>query len=307
MTDRVTTRFQKLLKGPQLLVMPGGFSPLMARMAEAVGYQSFHMAGSQISAYIYGFSDVGLLTRDEMVRNAHNVAAACDIPILADADTGYGNALNVYHTVQEYVRAGAAGLHIEDQESPKTSGTGEGKRCISLPEAIGKYKAAVAAKNEMDPDFVVCARCDLIGVEGGSFEAAVERCIAYAEEAKVDAVWINNVQKIEDIAEACRQIPAPVIPLYSGPQPQPSLEQLQEAGAAVGIFPSLTSSAGLQPTWDLLHDFKDRGVEALLERRAADRKSAWGAVRSDDLTSVTHETAKEIEEAFIPKDVQRKY
>ena len=131
MADRVTTKFQKLLNDPELLVMPGGFSPLMARMAESVGFKSFHMAGSQISAHVYGYSDVGLLTRDEMARNAHNIASACDIPVFADADTGYGNALNVYHTVQEYVLAGAAGLHIEDQESPKTSGTGEGKRCIS--------------------------------------------------------------------------------------------------------------------------------------------------------------------------------
>ena len=302
MADRVTTRFQKLLKDPELLVMPGGFSPLMARMAESIGFQSFHMAGSQISAYVYGYSDVGLMTRDEMARNAHNIASACNLPIFADADTGYGNALNVYHTVQEYIWAGAAGLHIEDQESPKTSGTGEGKRCVSMAEAVGKYKAAVEAKNEMDPDFVICARCDLIGAEGGSFEAAVERCIAYAEDAKVDAVWINNIKNVDDIAEACRQIPAPVIPLYSGTAPQPSLEQLQQAGAAVGIFPSLTSAPGLQPTWDMLHDFKERGVAALLERRATDRASAWGPVRSDDFTYVSHETANAIEEAFIPKE-----
>ena len=301
MADRITTRFQKLLNDPELLVMPGGFSPLMARMAESVGFKSFHMAGSQISAHVYGYSDVGLLTRDEMARNVHNLASACGIPIFADADTGYGNALNVYHTVKEYVLAGAAGLHIEDQESPKTSGTGEGKRCISQAEAVGKYKAAMEAKNEIDPDFVICARCDLIGAEGGSFEAAVDRCIAYAEEGKVDAIWINNIKDINHIAEACRKIPAPVIPLYSGPLPQPSLKQLQDAGAAVGIFPSLTSSSGIQPTWDLLHDFKQRGVEALMERRAEERASTWGPVRSDDFTYISHETAKAIEEAFIPK------
>ena len=88
MADRITTRFQKLLNDPELLVMPGGFSPLMARMAESVGFKSFHMAGSQISAHVYGYSDVGLLTRDEMARNAHNIASACDIPVFADADTG---------------------------------------------------------------------------------------------------------------------------------------------------------------------------------------------------------------------------
>ena len=101
MIDRVTTRIHKLLNDPELLVMPGGFSPLMARMAESVGFKSFHMAGSQLSAHVYGYSDVGLHTRDEMARNVHNLASACDIPIFADADTGYGNVLNVYHLLSD--------------------------------------------------------------------------------------------------------------------------------------------------------------------------------------------------------------
>ena len=138
MATKTTTRFRELLKRPELLVMPGGFSPLHARMAEALGYEAFFMAGSQIAAYLYGLPDVGLIGFGEMVEAARRLATGCDIAIFADADTGYGNAINVYRTVQQYLRAGVAGLHIEDQEAPKKSGTLAGRRCISPEEAIGK-------------------------------------------------------------------------------------------------------------------------------------------------------------------------
>jgi len=173
--ERITTRFQRQLKEPKLLLMPGGFSPLGALMSKAAGFESFFLAGSQTSAFLFGLPDVGIMAREEMTQAAQRVCSACDISVFVDADTGYGNAVNVYHAVQGYIRAGAAGLHIEDQESPKRSGTGAGRRCISQEEAIGKFRAAMAAKQELDPDFVICARCDLIGAEGGSFEESLER------------------------------------------------------------------------------------------------------------------------------------
>src|SRR5580700_166770 len=196
--ERITTRFQRQLREPKLLLMPGGFSPLGALMSKAAGFEAFFLAGSQTSAFLFGLPDVGIMGREEMTQAAQRVCSACDISVLVDADTGYGNAVNVYHAVQGYIRAGAAGLHIEDQESPKRSGTGAGRRCIAQDEAIGKFRAAMAAKQELDADFVICARCDLIGAEGGSFEESVERCVAYVEEAKVDLIWLNNVQTIEE-------------------------------------------------------------------------------------------------------------
>ena len=197
--------------------MSGGFSPLHARMSEILGYEAFFMSGSQVAAYVFGYPDVGLLGLNEMVECVRRITNVTDIPVFADADTGYGNAVNVYYTVQAYIRAGAAGLHIEDQEAPKKSGTQAGRRLISVEEAIGKYRAAMAAKKDLDQDFVVCARCDAIGSEGGNFEAAVQRGIAYVKEAGVDAVWMNTLTEREQIAEACRRIPAPVIAPYYGP------------------------------------------------------------------------------------------
>ena len=150
MQNKTSNRFVELLKRPELLVMSGGFSPLHARMSEVLGYDAFFMSGSQVAAYVYGYPDVGLLGLNEMVESVRRIANVTDIPVFADADTGYGNAVNVHYTVKEYIRAGAAGLHIEDQESPKKSGTLAGRRLISREEAIGKYKAAVAAKKELD-------------------------------------------------------------------------------------------------------------------------------------------------------------
>src|SRR5437879_2912477 len=160
MPTKITARFQELLKRSQLLVMAGGFSPLHARMSEVLGYEAFFMSGSQVAAYLYGYPDVGLLGLGEMVEAARRLAAGCNIPIFADADTGYGNAVNAYHTVKEFIRAGVAGVHIEDQEAPKKSGTLAGRRVISREEAIGKYKAAVGANIEIEPEFGSSPRTD---------------------------------------------------------------------------------------------------------------------------------------------------
>src|SRR6266567_281013 len=305
--ERITTRLKRLLNEPKLLLMAGGFSPLGARMAEAVGIGSFFLAGSQTSAFLFGLPDVGIMGREEMTQAAERCAAGCSIPIFVDADTGYGNALNVYHAVQAYIRAGAAGLHIEDQEAPKRSGTGAGRRCISQEEAIGKFRAAMEAKQELDSDFVICGRCDLIGAEGGSFEEAVDRCIAYVEEAGVDLIWLNNVQTIDEVRIAAERIPGAVIPHFGGPPPAPTLQELEDMGVACAIFPAMTTSAGLQAVWELLNDFMERGPVAMAERSAAARASKWGPVRFDTFAQFRQADITRIEEQFLPKEAQRDY
>jgi 2-methylisocitrate lyase-like PEP mutase family enzyme len=307
MATKITTRFRDLLERPELLVMSGGFSPLHARMSEVLGYEAFFMSGSQVAAYVYGYPDVGLLGLGEMVEAVRRLAAGCDIPIFADADTGYGNAVNVYQTVQSYIRAGAAGLHIEDQEAPKKSGTHAGRRLISMEEAIGKYKAAVAAKNELDPDFVICARCDSIGSEGGSFADAIRRGSAYVKEASVDAIWVNTLRTREEIEEACKRIPAPVIAPYYGPRPSPTFEEFQKLGAAAVLYPSLTTANGLQATWELMHEFKQRGPVVLEEWNNRAAASRWGMVPRTRDPILPAEKIRKLEEEFIPRSIQRDY
>jgi 2-methylisocitrate lyase-like PEP mutase family enzyme len=307
MEKKITARFQELLKRKQLLVMAGGFSPLHARMAEVLGYEAFFMSGSQVAAYLYGYPDVGLLGMAEMVEAARRLAAGCQIPIFADADTGYGNAINVFHSVKEFVRVGVAGVHIEDQESPKKSGTLAGRRLISLEEAVGKYKAAVAAKNAIDPDFVICARCDSIGSEGGSFQDAIARSVAYVKEAGVDAIWVNTLRSREEIKEACKRIPAPVIAPYYGPQPSPTFEEFQALGATAVLYPSLTTANGLQATWELMHEFKERGPVVLEEWNQRAASSKWGVVPRTGEPLIENEKIRKLEKDFIPQSIQRDY
>jgi 2-methylisocitrate lyase-like PEP mutase family enzyme len=276
-------------------------------MSEVLGYEAFFMAGSQVCAYVYGYPDVGLIGLNEMTAAVRRITDVSAIPVFADADTGYGNAINVYHTVLAYIRAGAAGLHIEDQEAPKKSGTLAGRRLVSREEAIGKYKAAVAAKNELDADFIVCARCDSIGSEGGSFGDAVERSIAYVNEARVDAVWVNTLTSREEIEEACRRIPAPVIAPYYGALPSPTFEEFEKLGAAAVLYPSLTTANGLQATWELLHEFKARGPAVLEEWNRRAQASPWGmAPRAQD-PLLPLARIRELEASYLPKEMQRDY
>jgi len=307
MKTKSTTRLKELLVRPELLVMSGGFSPLHARMSEITGYEAFFMSGSQVAAYVYGYPDVGLLGLNEMVEAVRRITNVTDIPVFADADTGYGNAVNVYYTVQAYIRAGAAGLHIEDQEAPKKSGTLAGRRLISVEEAVGKYRAAVAAKKELDADFVVCARCDSVGSDGGNFEDAVRRGIAYAKDAGVDAVWMNTMTKREEIAEACRRIPVPVIAPYYGPKPSPTFDEFQKLGVAAVLYPSLTTANGLQSTWEVLHEVKERGPVVLDEWNQKALASKYGMVPRTQDPILPSKKIIQLEEDFIPKELQRDY
>ena len=307
MSESASVRLRRSINDSKLLLMPGGFSPLAANMAASLGFESFFLAGSQTNAHIYGMPDIGLLGRKEMAEAVRNIAAVSSMPVLVDSDTGYGNAVNVYHATEGYIRAGAAGLHLEDQLAPKLSGTAAGKRCIPVEEAVGKYKAAVAARDALDPDFVICARCDFIGAEGGTFDDAVERCIRYKEEANVDLIWLNNVQNKEEVHEAAERIPGAVMPTFGGAPPGPTLQELQAWGVAVAIFPALTSSVGLQAVWELLNDFKERGTVAMDERRAQAAASKWGAARLHDFVHPGDGLVREIEKQYLPQDAQRDY
>ncbi len=298
-------KFRELLLRKRLTVMPGGFSPLYARLAQEAGFECFFLAGSQLSAYLYGLPDNGIIGLRDLVDHARHMAARCDIPIFVDADTGYGNAVNVHFTVQECVRSGVAALQIEDQEAPKKSGTLAGRRCISLDEAVGKYRAAVAARNEIDPEFVICARCDVLGAEGGSFEDALRRCVAYAEEGGVDLVWLNSIQTREHLRRACDKIPVPVLAIWGGAESTPTLEEYEELGLRIVLYPTMTSNAGLEAAWHLLNELRHKGNVALAEWSAGIDRSPWGRANRRALLGTSK--IRELEERDLPKAAQRDY
>ncbi len=160
---KTTTKLRQMLSSGPMLVAPFVLNALHAKIAESVGFGAVYMTGAGTAAE-RGFPDVGLLTMTEMVANAKYIANAVDIPLICDADTGYGNALNVGRTVREYEAAGVAGIHIEDQGFPKKCGFFEGKQVIPLEEHVQKIHAALDART--DPDFVIIARCDAYAVTG---------------------------------------------------------------------------------------------------------------------------------------------
>jgi methylisocitrate lyase len=306
--DQVTIKRRKLreiLNRKRLTVMPGGFSPLYARLAQEAQFECFFLAGSQLGAFLYGLPDNGLIGLRDLVDHARHMAARCDIPVLIDADTGYGNAVNVHFTVQECVRSGVAAMQIEDQEAPKKSGTLAGRRCVPIEEAVGKYQAAVAARNEIDPEFVICARCDVLGAEGGSFDEALKRCIAYAEQGGVDFIWLNSVQTREHLRRACKEIPVPVLAVWGGAESTPTLEEYEELGLRIILYPTMTSNAGLEAAWQLLNELRDKGNGALAEWSEAVGNSRWG--RTNRRILLGNEKIRELEELYLPQGSKRDY
>jgi 2-methylisocitrate lyase-like PEP mutase family enzyme len=198
---KTTTRLRQLLAADGMIVAPFIMNALHARIAEAVGLEAVYMTGSGTSAE-KGFGDVGLLTMTEMVTNARYIANAVNIPLICDADTGYGNALNVQRTVREYEAAGVAGIHLEDQVFPKKCGFFEGKQVVPLEDHVQKIRAALDAR--ADPDFVIIARCDAYAVTG--WEDTVRRCQAYRQ-AGADLVFVDGIRTMPDLQRYAQDLP----------------------------------------------------------------------------------------------------
>jgi 2-methylisocitrate lyase-like PEP mutase family enzyme len=190
---RPTTRLRNLLNGDSMIVAPFILNALHAKIAESLGFEAVYMTGSGTSAE-KGFPDVGLLTMTEMVTNAKYIANAVEIPVICDADTGYGNPLNVQRTVREYQSAGVAGIHIEDQLFPKKCGFFQGKQVVPQEEMVQKIHAALDART--DDDFVIIARCDAYAVTG--WNDTVDRCQAYAQ-AGADMVFVDGINTVDDL------------------------------------------------------------------------------------------------------------
>ena len=188
-----STKLRYLLNGDSMVVAPFILNALHAKIAESLGFDAVYMTGSGTSAE-KGFPDVGMLTMTEMVTNAKYIANAVDIPVVCDADTGYGNPLNVQRTVREYESAGVAGIHIEDQLFPKKCGFFQGKQVIPRDEMVQKIHAALDART--DHAFVIIARCDAYAVNG--WEDTVDRCQAYSR-AGADMVFVDGINTVDDL------------------------------------------------------------------------------------------------------------
>jgi 2-methylisocitrate lyase-like PEP mutase family enzyme len=253
-------RLRALLESAQTIVAPGAFDPLAARLVEEAGFPAVYMTGFGTSAALIGRPDVGLLTMTEMAASAGRIADCVDIPVIADADTGYGNPLNVIRTVGAYEAAGVAGIHIEDQVAPKKCGHMEGKLVIGAQEMAAKVRAAVEARAQ--PEFVIIARTDARAVEG--LEQALERARLYRE-AGADALFIEALVSEAEVEEAARAFPG--VPLLfnwaeGGKTPPVSLARLTELGYRIVIFPISTLLAATAAMRAILREIAVSGTPA---------------------------------------------
>jgi len=266
LTARLTRRpggaagLRALLGSGQMIVAPGAFDPLAARLVEEAGFPAVYMTGFGTSAALLGRPDVGLLTMTEMAGNAARIAACVDIPVIADADTGYGNPLNVIRTVGAFEAAGVAGIHIEDQVAPKKCGHMDGKLVIPADEMAAKIRAATEAR--ASPDFVIIARTDARAVEG--FERSLARARMYLA-AGADALFIEALTSQDEIVQAARAFPG--VPLLfnwaeGGKTPPVSLARLRELGYRIVIFPISTLLAATAAMRRILQEIARAGTPA---------------------------------------------
>lgn len=266
---RATTRLRQLLRQPGLLVAPGAYECVSAKLVEAAGFACCYMTGSGTAATRLGQPDVGLTTMHEMAGNARAMAEAIRIPLIADADTGFGNAVNVIRTVREYEMGSVAGIHLEDQVLPKKCGHFEGKQIVDREEFAGKVRAAVDARR--DPDFVIIARTDAIAVAG--LEEAVARGEA-ALTAGADMLFIEALESVEQMMQVNRHF-AGRVPLLAnlgnaeGRTPMLTVPEAEALGFKVAIFPwACTLNVAARAMADALAELKATGsVAGLTERQ----------------------------------------
>jgi len=261
---RHTTKLRQLVNDEKILVAPGTYDPLMSRLIAQAGFEAVEMNGAGVTYTTLAMPDLGLVTMSEMVERAYRVADACDLPVICDADTGYGNALNVIRTVREFERAGVAAIRLEDQEIPKRCGHFTGKTLISVEEMVGKLKAALDTR--IDPDFLIIARTDARSVDG--LEAALDRVAAYAD-AGADMVFVEAPQSAEEFAAIPKAVDVPVLAnmIEGGRSPLLSADDLQKLGFSVALFANGLARFLTRQAQDFLDVLKREGTtEPLLDR-----------------------------------------
>ncbi|MEQ8505475.1 MAG: isocitrate lyase/PEP mutase family protein [Rhodospirillales bacterium] len=262
---RPTTRLRELLKSNETLVVPGCYDAMSAKVMELVGFPAVYMTGYGTSLALLGMPDAGLATMTEMHLNARYMANAVKVPVIADADNGYGNAINVIRCVREYIQTGAAAIHIEDQAIPKRCGHVAGRRVIPMAEAVGKYRAAADVRDELDPDFVLIARTDARGAHGGNLDIAIERANAYLE-AGADVAFVEGPTSREEVERICKEVDGPILYNQTGVSPRFTSDEMTALGIALTILPGAAHRATLKALYTFAADMKERGpmVEAEL-------------------------------------------
>jgi 2-methylisocitrate lyase-like PEP mutase family enzyme len=272
-----------LLRDEAMVIAPGAYDGLTAKLVAQAGFAAVYMTGAGTSVS-HGYPDFGLLTMSEMVENAARIVRSVDVPVIADADTGYGNELNVFRTVQEYERRGVAAIHIEDQVSPKKCGHLDDKEIVPREDYIAKIRAAVAARR--DGDFMIIARTDARAVAG--LDEAIVRANA-ALSAGADMAFVEAPQTMDELAALPKRVAGPCLlnVVRGGKTPEIDLRQAQQMGYRLAIVPGLLLKAVIGACDEMLAELKATHVHPVLRsdmtvRAAFNRVGAaeWDALRT---------------------------
>ena len=296
-------RLRELLKERRTLVKPGAYNALSAMIIEKAGFPCCGVTGYGVSASLLGKPDVGLVTLNEIVMVTRYIARAVSIPVIADADTGFGNAINVMRTVEDFIGAGAAAIHIEDQVAPKRCGHVAGKQVVPLEEMVGKLRAAKRVRDSLDPDFVLIARCDARGVAGGSIEDLVRRANAYLD-AGADMIFPEALTSEAELERCAREIHGPLHFNRTGVSPRLDLARLN----ALGIAIVSNATGSLRCSTTAMHDyfeaFAKDDVEHVKRFEAAHKDHPAGNMHA----YIGFSKIRELEQEFLPAaEVVAKY
>lgn len=249
-------KLRELLNQPGIICAPGAYDAWSAKLIADAGFAAIYMTGYGVSASMLGKPDIGLIGMSEMAQQAANIAEAANIPLIADADNGYGNVLNVIRSVQAYEKAGVAAIQIEDQVMPKRCGHMEGKQLIATEDMVAKIRAAIHARRS--DDFVIIARTDANAVYG--FDDAIARAQAYSE-AGADVIFFEAPASIEQMRKSCRLIAKPMLAnmVENGKTPMLTLQELEAIGYKIAIFPASLLYSATKAIADTLTSLKEHG------------------------------------------------
>jgi 2-methylisocitrate lyase-like PEP mutase family enzyme len=297
-------RLRTLIAEGRLVVAPGAHNGLSAKLVERAGFPAVYMSGSGVANTLTGSADVGLLTMTEMVQMARFVSQAVGVPVISDADAGYGNAVNVMRTVREFEAAGVAAIHLEDQVAPKRCGSVAGEEVIAAEEMVGRIRAALDARR--DPGFMIIARTDARGPLG--LDEAIRRGRLYAE-AGADMIFPDALLSEQEYQRFGREVPGPKLLNLGGygkrrTTPKMPLAAIEGMGYALTILPLAALRAGVRAMMDFLAELARDGVEA--EKRQIADLAGHPVENWYEFTGMGEVRA--LEEAYLPADaVAEKY
>ena len=283
-------KLKSMIDKREFIQAPGVYDALGAKIVESNGFNAVYMTGFGTAASQFGYPDIGLLTLTEMVENATRIAAAVQIPLIADADTGYGNSINVVRTVREFERAGVDAIHIEDQVWPKKCGHMEGKRIIDSSEMVGKIKAAVDSRK--DENFLIIIRTDALATHG--FNEAIERGHIFSE-AGADILFIEAPVNREQVERIPKVLTAKPLLLNMAPKtPDLSMNEIKDMGYSVVIYPGICLYGVINGYISEIKKLKDTGKQESFGQMIKDFNEINNFLGANHYNSLEHRYGEKV-------------